>query len=276
MASLVSAPQARRKVVWAGTLETATESDALQEETVVVFRSAPVFWFVTVQVADAASATVHVSVVPCPACTRSGAAVIVTGPAPVQEPPPPDAGFTVTVALLTGPAPPAPVHCSWYVWTPVVAGVTESFPEAALPVEKPVPVPVHEVALLEDQVSTEESPSVMVVGDAESEEVGADGPAGGVHEDDEHWSPASDGHASIGAGVEAEHEPSHWTLPEAVTLQALAEEEQAAPWLATHAGGGGGQSASDGVVAEQLPLHCTVPLPHIPHALGEAEEQAEP
>ena len=67
---------------------------------------------------------------------------------------------------------------------PVVAGVTESFPEVALPVEKPVPVPVHDVALLEDHVSTEESPSVMVVGDAESEEVGAGIAA--EHEEDEH------------------------------------------------------------------------------------------
>ena len=92
--------------------ETAAESEALQEETAVVFTSAPVFWLVTVQVAEAASAAVHESVVPCPDCTRSGVAVIVSGPAPVQEPPPPDAGFTVTVALLTGPEPPAPVHCS--------------------------------------------------------------------------------------------------------------------------------------------------------------------
>ena len=64
--------------------------------------------------------------------------------------------------------------------------MTESFPKVALPVEKPAPVPVHDVALLEDHVSVEESPSVIVVGDAESEEVGADGPTGGVHEEDEH------------------------------------------------------------------------------------------
>lgn len=115
------------------------------------------------------------------------------------------------------------------MWVPVVAGVTESFPEVALPVEKPVPVPVHDVASVELHVSVEESPSVMVVGAAVSETVGADGPAGGVHDEDEHWRPASEGHASIGAGVVAEHEPSHWMLPELVTLHAFGEEEHDAP-----------------------------------------------
>ena len=105
-------PQASLKVVCAVTPETAAESVALQEDTAVVFTSAPVFWFVTEQVADAASVTVQESVVLPPDCTRSGVPVIVTGPAPVQEPPPP-AGLTVTVVLLTGPGPPAPVHCSW-------------------------------------------------------------------------------------------------------------------------------------------------------------------
>lgn len=89
--------------------ETAAESVALQEDTAVVFTCAPVFWFVTVQVADVASVTVQESVVPCPDCTRSGVAVRVTGPAPVQEPP--DEGFTVTFTLSMGLVPPGPVHC---------------------------------------------------------------------------------------------------------------------------------------------------------------------
>ena len=96
-------------MVWAVMLGMRAESDAAHEETAVVFTSAPVFWFVTVHVADAASATVQESVVPCPTCTRFGVAVISIGPAPVQEPP--DAGLTVTFALATGLSPPGPVHC---------------------------------------------------------------------------------------------------------------------------------------------------------------------
>ena len=51
-----------------------------------------------------------------------------------------------------------------------VSAPVDTEPEVAPPVEKPVPV--QEVALVEDQVSVEEPPEVMLVGFAEREAVG--------------------------------------------------------------------------------------------------------
>jgi hypothetical protein len=53
----------------------------------------------------------------------------------------------------------------------VVEGVTLAEPERALPVAKPVPV--QEVALVDDQVSVDDWPLVMDAGLAESVAVGA-------------------------------------------------------------------------------------------------------
>ena len=75
---------------------------------------------------------------------------------------------TVTVVLLGDDVPPAPVHVTEYVV--VTLGETETEPEVPLAVK---PVPVQDVALVEDQVRVEELPGATEVGDAESVAVAA-------------------------------------------------------------------------------------------------------
>ena len=66
---------------------------------------------------------------------------------------------TVTVALLADEVPPVPVHVTEYVV--VTLGETETEPEVPLAVK---PVPVQDVALVEDQVRVEEFPETTEVG----------------------------------------------------------------------------------------------------------------
>ena len=76
---------------------------------------------------------------------------------------------TVPTLLLHTAVPPGPVQDALYVVDTV--GETEVLPDEALPVEKLFPV--HEVALLDDQVSVLLSLLVMVVGDADTVQEGA-------------------------------------------------------------------------------------------------------
>jgi hypothetical protein len=95
---------------------------------------------------------------PCPICTRVGAALRV--PLGLVHAPPP------TVTLPIGlQVPPAPVHVRLYV--PAVPTTTE--PLVALPVENPLPE--HTVAFVDDQVRVEG----ILLEDAEREQVGTDG-----------------------------------------------------------------------------------------------------
>ena len=75
---------------------------------------------------------------------------------------------TVRVALHAV-VPPPPVQDVLYAV--VCEGDTLRFPDAALPVEKLVPV--HELAFVEDHVRVEFCPWTMEVGLSESEQVGA-------------------------------------------------------------------------------------------------------
>jgi len=54
---------------------------------------------------------------------------------------------------------------------PVAAGVTDSVPDAALLPLQP-PLAVHDVPVLDDQVSVVDWPSVIVVGEADSDTAG--------------------------------------------------------------------------------------------------------
>ena len=93
---------------------------------------------------------------------------------------------TVTVALLAGDVPLAPVHVTEYVV--VTLGETETEPEVPLAVK---PVPVQDVALVEDQVRVEEFPETTEVGLAESEAVGFEPDVPGTSSKYIHdaWSP---------------------------------------------------------------------------------------
>lgn len=71
---------------------------------------------------------------------------------------------TVTVVLAGVEGPPGPVHVTEY--DDVVAGLTLTDPEVALPVEKP-PAEVQLVAEDDDQVSVLDCPGFMVLGAAE-------------------------------------------------------------------------------------------------------------
>ena len=66
-------------------------------------------------------------------------------------------------------APPGPLHEIWYV--EVVAGLTETLPEVAPPVENP-PAAVQDVALVELHVNVADSPLSMVLGLADRVAVG--------------------------------------------------------------------------------------------------------
>lgn len=76
---------------------------------------------------------------------------------------------TVPTLLLHTAVPPGPVQDALYVVDTV--GETEVLPDEAPPVEKLSPV--HDVALLDDQVSVLLSLLVMVVGDADTVQEGA-------------------------------------------------------------------------------------------------------
>lgn len=76
------------------------------------------------------------------------------------------AAATVTVALFVA-VPPAPVQETEY--EVVDPGATETLPEIAPPVLKPVPV--QEVALVDDHVRSEEFPLVIEDGDADNDAV---------------------------------------------------------------------------------------------------------
>jgi len=78
------------------------------------------------------------------------------------------AALTDTVTLSDA-LPPGPVHDIEYVV--LLVGETETDPDVALPVLKFVPVQLSASVL--DQVSVDESPEVMEVGDAERDAVGA-------------------------------------------------------------------------------------------------------
>ena len=83
------------------------------------------------------------------------------------------AGTTLTVTFFAM-SPPAPVHVSEYVV--VALGETIWFPESAFAPLHP-PLAVHDVALVEAQVSVEVPTVVMVVGSAVNSNVGASGTA---------------------------------------------------------------------------------------------------
>lgn len=76
--------------------------------------------------------------------------------------------MTVTVALAE-PEPPVPVQVTLYAV--VAPGVTTTEPDVAFPVAKPVPV--QEVAFVEDHVSVEDPPDVTEVGEAVRDAVAA-------------------------------------------------------------------------------------------------------
>jgi hypothetical protein len=78
---------------------------------------------------------------------------------------------TVTVALATDDVPPAPVQDSVYVV--VLVGDTARVPLVALVPVQP-PAAVHDVALLDDQVTVAIWPEAMLVGLAENATVGGE------------------------------------------------------------------------------------------------------
>ena len=80
---------------------------------------------------------------------------------------------TVTVTIFEGEVPPLPVQTIWYEEVPEgLTGIPAEF-EIAPPVEKALPTAVHEVALVEPHESSEDWPTLMVLGPAESQAVGA-------------------------------------------------------------------------------------------------------
>src|SRR4029077_7138808 len=85
---------------------------------------------------------------------------------------------TTTVVLATEDVPPAPVQLS--VKVVVLVGDTARVPLVAFVPVQP-PAAVHEVALVDDQVTIEIWPEVMLVGLAENATVGG-GTGGGVAE----------------------------------------------------------------------------------------------
>jgi hypothetical protein len=91
------------------------------------------------------------------------------------------AAFTVTVALAGADVPPLPLQLNMYVV--VLAGDTVRVPLVALVPDQP-PEAAHEVALVEDQVTVETLPGVMLAGLAENDTVGDNGvcAGGGVEE----------------------------------------------------------------------------------------------
>jgi len=113
----------------------------------------------------------QVRVVESPAFTRFGAAVSDMTAGPVQEVGGGAAALTVTVADFEA-LPPGPVQVA--VYEVVVPGETSFVPEVPLP---ETAVPEHEVAFVEDQVSVEDPPLVMVDGDAVRVTVGVEPPA---------------------------------------------------------------------------------------------------
>jgi hypothetical protein len=94
--------------------------------------------------------------------------------APFADPHAPFTGaelaFTTTVALAAGDVPPLPVQASPYVV--VVVGDAAKVPLIAFVPVQP-PEALHEVALVDDQVTTDTLPDVMLVGLAENDTVGA-------------------------------------------------------------------------------------------------------
>ena len=83
--------------------------------------------------------------------------------------------LTVTDALAVGEVPPEPVQVIEYVV--LCDGVTTTIPATPDAVKF---TPVQEVALVDDQVSVDDWPEVIDVGDAESDAVGTGGGGGGV------------------------------------------------------------------------------------------------